>query len=256
MSYRNAKSELTQHDYRQNSKDGGARGGGGAGVLTRKALAKFELIDEENTGWLGGDSLLELANWIAHELRPGQQITASMRLHQATDLLKACDASRDGAINARDFAAYYDKTASAFLRNPQLASPAKKSSKATSSDDTDEAVLSVLSARALTKFTQLSDDGSSISGDKLLELAEWVANSFRPGLKINAQQRLQEAAKIMRQCDKDDNGYVSLEDFVTYYDTTAASMLKTHQRLNPTSQVSPSPSTPFDPTDPYLHSQF
>lgn len=202
-------------------------------MLTRKALAKFELLDVDETGWLGGDALLQLADWVAHEIRPGQQITASARLQQATEILRFCDTRENGSVNARDFAAYYDRTASAFLKNPPPTTNPRAKARL-SAKDTDEAVLSVLSSRARNTFSQLSKDGRSLAGDEVMELAEWVVSSFRPGIKVTAQQRLQEASKIVNYCDHNDSGRIILEDFVSYYDQTAMDMLKTSSPIDPT----------------------
>ena len=99
--------------------------------------------------------------------------------------------------------------------------------------DKDDAVLSVLSARAANKFKQLAGGAGLISGDELMALAEWVAHSFRPGLKISAQTRLQEATKIMKHCDVEDTGCVPLQDFLVYYDKTAGAMLAAHKEYSP-----------------------
>ena len=59
-----------------------------------------------------------------------------------------------------------------------------------------------------------------------MALAEWVWNSFRPDQVITAQQRMAEAAKIMRRCDKDENGSIDKEEFRVYYEKTCEDMFR------------------------------
>ena len=57
---------------------------------------------------------------------------------------------------------------------------------------------------------------------QVLELAKWVWCSFRPGEEITAQQKVAEATKIMRRCDKDESGSIGREEFAEYYEKTTA----------------------------------
>lgn len=203
-------------------------------VLARQASEKFQSLDRVGVGWLAGDDVMELADWMAHRLRPGEKITTQMRLHEATNIMKHCDSQDRGTVSQREFALYYDRTASAYLKPFQeQVGPVRQVRDIQDAHDKDDAVLSVLSARAANKFKQLAGGGGTLAGDELMALAEWVAHSFRPGVKISPQTKLQEATKIMKHCDAEDTGCVPMQEFLSYYDRTAATMLSAHKEQAP-----------------------
>ena len=59
---------------------------------------------------------------------------------------------------------------------------------------------------------------------EVLALAEWVWSSFRPGQVITAQERVAEAAKVLRRCDKDENGSIDGSEFSEYYRSVCEDM--------------------------------
>ena len=61
---------------------------------------------------------------------------------------------------------------------------------------------------------------------QVLELAKWVWCSFRPGEEITAQQKVAEATKIMRRCDKDESGSIGREEFAEYYEKITVEMVR------------------------------
>ena len=65
---------------------------------------------------------------------------------------------------------------------------------------------------------------------QVLVLAEWVWCSFRPGETITEVDKVSEATKILRRCDKDDNGSVGREEFEEYYDKITADMFRCGER--------------------------
>merc|ERR1711998_302137 len=86
------------------------------------------------------------------------------------------------------------------------------------------------SARAQKKWDELDADNSDVlDGDEVMELAEWVWKSFRPGKEITPAQRMQEATKLMGRCDKNGDGTIDREEFSVYYDEIVAQMTKFHE---------------------------
>ena len=85
----------------------------------------------------------------------------------------------------------------------------------------------VLSARAEKKWAQLDVDGNgTLDEDEVLQLAEWVWCSFRPGHAITKSQQVAEATKILRRCDKNDDGKVDKDEFQAYYDATVKGIFR------------------------------
>ena len=102
-------------------------------------------------------------------------------------------------------------------------------------DSSDEEAVAVvkmnpnapLSVRAQKKWDELDKDGSGyLDGTEVLDLAEWVWCSFRPGKKITSAIRLNEATKIMTRCDENENGFIDKHEFQRYYEEIAADSFK------------------------------
>ena len=74
------------------------------------------------------------------------------------------------------------------------------------------------------------DDVSQLEGDEQLALAGWVWQSFRPGQTITDQQRRDEAAKMLRRCDKDGDGCIDEDEFLAYFEQTSAAIEKFQSR--------------------------
>ena len=68
--------------------------------------------------------------------------------------------------------------------------------------------------------------GIMVDSCQALELAKWVWCSFRPGEEITAQQKMAEATKIMRRCDKDESGSIGREEFAEYYEKITVEMFR------------------------------
>ena len=84
-----------------------------------------------------------------------------------------------------------------------------------------------MSARAQKKWDELdTDHNDKLDGDEVFALAQWVYSSFRPGQQVTEMDWAAEAAKIMRRCDKDENGSIGREEFAEYYEMTSAAMFR------------------------------
>ena len=87
--------------------------------------------------------------------------------------------------------------------------------------------VAVLSGRAQKKWNELDVDGSEeLDGEEVVVLGEWVWSSFRPGQTITAEEREQEAAKLLRRCDKDENGKIDRGEFAEYYEKICGEMFR------------------------------
>ena len=61
---------------------------------------------------------------------------------------------------------------------------------------------------------------------QVLALSEWVWCSFRPGEEIAPEHTVLEATKILRRCDKDENGSIGRKEFAEYYEKITADMFR------------------------------
>jgi len=97
-----------------------------------------------------------------------------------------------------------------------------------------EVAVSMMSSRAEKKWNQLdTDQNGSLEGIEIVQLAEWVGNSFKPGKSITKEETEEEAVKLLERCDIDGDGIIDRVEFEIYYSKTAAAMFtfhKTHAR--------------------------
>jgi len=222
---------------------------------------------------LEGNEILQLAEWVWCSFRPGQEITLPVRDEEAEKILKRCDVNGDGAIDKYEFRDYYEQTAAAMAKfhkanakkkskSPSpMASPEMshstssevpppipgvgKESEKLSPDAKQEVV--TLTGRALKKFNQLDENGNgTLTGYEVLQLAEWVWCSFRPGQTITDADKAAEGAKILKRCDVNGDGAIDKYEFQDYYEQTAAAMAKFH-KVN-AKKKSKSPSTSSSPS--------
>lgn len=194
-------------------------------------------------------------------------MSAAEKYREAEKILKRCDMNDDGYVDKEEFQAYYDKQVVAMTKfhkgraakekTKQQTQSSKAMGKPSAQEQTEEqgaledtlkqdeatapraapapdpqvvAQLAVLNARAQKKWNQLDvDENGRLDGKEVLALAEWVWCSFRPGQTISSKERFAQADRIMKKCDKNDDGFVDQGEFAEFYEQAAASMFKFHK---------------------------
>ena len=75
------------------------------------AMATFDKLDEDGSGELEGDEILDLAEWVWKSFRgPDVEITEEERAAEAKKILRKVDTSGDGKIDKEEFLIYYKET--------------------------------------------------------------------------------------------------------------------------------------------------
>jgi len=82
--------------------------------------------------------------------------------------------------------------------------------------------------RAEKKFKALDVNGDGVlSGDEIIEVAEWVWGAFHPGGDIIDDANRQEmTAKILTRVDGNDDGCLSFDEFACYFVRTAEAIMR------------------------------
>ena len=78
-------------------------------ALSGRAQKKWDELDVDGSDALDGDELMALAEWVWCSFRPGQEISASQRVQEATKLMGRCDTDGNGSIGREEFGKYYEK---------------------------------------------------------------------------------------------------------------------------------------------------
>ena len=88
--------------------------------------------------------------------------------------------------------------------------------------------VNMLLDRAQKKFNELDFSlNGTLEGVELLQLAEWVFDSFHPdGQPMSVEQRQAEADKLLRRLDKNDDAELDFEEFSGWFERTCHSVSK------------------------------
>lgn len=80
-------------------------------------------------------------------------------------------------------------------------------------------------SRARKMFNQMDVDSNGLlQGPELVALAEWVLSSFHPGGNpLTQEEQEKESAKLLRRLDKNGDGALDFDEFVKWFERTAAS---------------------------------
>jgi len=207
-------------------------------VLSDLAQRKWDELDLDQSGTLEGEEILALSEWVWKSFRPSQPLKESTRLNEAAKILHRCDSNDDGTIDQEEFRAYYEHTAVAMFKYNEALAQKKKRKKTVSKMEiknlskAEREQVTELSEEAREKWDELDgDQNGSLEGEEVMKLAVWVWQTFRPGQEISTEARKKEAGKIIRRCDKNDDGAIDREEFGEYFVHTAAAMLKFNKAL-------------------------
>ena len=207
-------------------------------VISARAEAKWNELDVDQSGTLEGEEVAVLAEWVWCGFRPGQKISAGEKENEIKKIMAQCDKNSDGCIDWWEFKVYYDEIVAdiTLRRNLNLQRLEKVAQQAVENFKkkpaalpkmTDKEKVSVLDGKAKDKWDELDlNQNGTLEGEEIMLLAEWVWCSFRPGKTISDTQRMSEATKIMRRCDKNDDEKIDKEEFKRYYDNTVKDILR------------------------------
>ena len=174
-------------------------------------IAEDDLIFEEG--------IRDLAAWCWKSTHEGEEMTEKhLDLMEAT-LLGACDKHEDGCIHSELFLEYYDGLAAAVLRHK------------TDDKKTNKTVQKLMEI-GKEKFKELDLDVSGyLKGDEVMAMTEWVWKTFNRHETLTPAKKLEEAAKILKRCDLDEDGTIDFDEFMNWFCETAVAMAKFQQSV-------------------------
>ena len=66
--------------------------------LMRAGRIKFQRLDEDRSGFLKDEEVLEMAEWVWKTFHRGEPPSKSKRMEEASKILKRCDVDDDGTF--------------------------------------------------------------------------------------------------------------------------------------------------------------
>ena len=83
-------------------------------------------------------------------------------------------------------------------------------------------------ARAQKKFDQMDVDGDGkLDGSEMLKLGAWVWQSFHPGGEpLTPEKQAEMAVKLMRRCDKNHKGVLTMAEFADWFTNECAEIAR------------------------------
>jgi len=232
-----------------------------------RASKKFDQFDTDESGFLEGPELFEVASWVWGSFHPGgEPLSEELVAMEADKICRRVDENQDGRMSLDEFAAYFKRTAEAITKFRKKMAPKKAVAKRMAGnnnkisdkqeaefgyqeldlmaelpvglcDDAPELTTSEKqqvigqSMRAEKKFRSMDADGSGkLGGAELLELGAWVWKSFNPGKDPSDEQISAESVKILKRIDANHDGELDFAEFSAYYEKTAASIARFHKK--------------------------
>ena len=148
-------------------------------------------------------AIRELALWTWERTHEGEAISDEKIELMLETLLQKCDKHEDGCVHTELFLAYYEELAAAIVRHN------------TEVEETDKHLKRLLEF-AKNKFVELDVDRSGyLKGEEVMVMAEWVWKTFHRGEVPTPAIRTEEAAKILKRCDVDEDPTLSLRNLIT-----------------------------------------
>lgn len=199
-----------------------------AGVEVPKAshaFRKFQKLDKDGDGTLDTEEALELAQWAYTSFRQdGAKLSPQQAAIEAEKLVNKLDKDGDALLSFDEFAEFFEKKvklAKKFADKNKGAADALAAVEEGEkpSDDVEEGLPTV--SEAYRKFQELDADKSGmLTSGELLELAKWVYQSFQAdGNTLPEEQVEREAGRLLKKLDTDNDGGITFDEFVGYYET-------------------------------------
>eukprot|EP00658_Telonema_sp_P-2_P067459 TRINITY_DN5637_c0_g1_i5.p1 TRINITY_DN5637_c0_g1~~TRINITY_DN5637_c0_g1_i5.p1 ORF type:complete len:614 (-),score=155.45 TRINITY_DN5637_c0_g1_i5:62-1903(-) len=221
-----------------------------AGKMVARAHKKFNQLDVDGSGVLEGAELEALGEWVWSSFHPGgEALSEEEKREQGAKLMRRLDANEDGFMSFDEFNGWFRKTCASIERYRRARAPNKATTRSptnvakshrqgpaqakpnpnpnpTSRPDPATADAKQMVARAQKKFLQLDVDGSGVlEGAELEALGEWVWSSFHPGGEaLSEEEKNEQAAKLMRRLDANEDGFMSFDEFNGWFRKTCASI--------------------------------
>ena len=203
---------------------------------SERAMKKFKELDADRSGFLEGDELLRLSEWVWSSFHPdGAPLAEGEKAAFVQKMLHRIDENADGRLSAAEFEDYFVKTAASIgrfrkSRASLAAKETKRSLRVVAADKGADPV--VVGARAMKKFQALDADGSGfLEGDELLALAEWVWSSFHPeGTPLTEGEKAAMVEKLLHRIDENSDGKLSAAEFEDYFNKTIDAISRFRRR--------------------------
>jgi len=202
---------------------------------SEEARGHFQKLDTDKTGYLEGEEIDRMAEWVFGEfspggvaLRPEQIACEAKKMMKEIDKKSPCPHCGalvgDGKVSFEEFEEYFKSHASQLeelRRQSSLAKMIKEENNCTQDD-------CVSMSQALLKFKELDKDNSNtLNAEETELLAHWVYTSFRPdGKRLDNAQIKIESGKLINKLDTERTGIITFEAFEGYFNTKHAQSLK------------------------------
>ena len=189
-----------------------------ADLNQEEAKQMFEKLDTDQTGFIEGVEVEQLAVMVFGEFAPGGVKLTPEQVHcQARKLVQSIDGDGDAQISLPEFQEYCSNRA-AQLNELRRQS---KLAQVIQNEHHEEGEEGLKMSFVYRKFKELDTNNSgTLDATEAQTLAEWVYTSFRPdGKRLDEAQVKIEAANLMQKLDRDHSGGIEFAEFEAYFNT-------------------------------------
>ena len=90
--------------------------------VQKRARKKFDQLDVDSSGYLDGEEIDRLAEWVWSSFHPGKTIDSRTLHAEAAKLWHRCDKNGDGKVDRHEFGEYYEQVVACLCTCPYTCS--------------------------------------------------------------------------------------------------------------------------------------
>ena len=218
----------------------------GVEVVGGDAEAEFDALDKDKSGYLEGNELHELADWVWRSFHPDETITAEDRMSETAKLMKACDGSSDGRVDKEEFLPWYEHHSTAVnnfnkaLAVKQAKNGPCKPELASKLSHAKAKLISAATKQAERKAFMAREEATALNADMVEESAQLVQAKVRVDAIQDPKQK-EAATKQLEKKGETIAAKAAVAHMKTNLAAADASLVKAAQELDVAKESEESP---------------
>jgi len=214
--------------------------------LLGRAKTKFDQYDVDNSGTLGTDEVLQIADWVWQNFEPnGEPLKETQRLELANHLIDKYDRDNSKTLNFKEFVDWFLETTKRLEERERLKNAEDDESESDHGGTPMDIIENIYQQgskmtlkqalrRARAHYDDLDkDDTGLLEGPEVGDMAEWALRSFQPGnRKIEDFEKLEFCDSLMKVADANGDKCIDFDEFADWFTNTLCDIAKANKLID------------------------